>query len=82
MRKLKIQHLGYTIFVKRPNKNIPFPMYVERNNRHTSTIYIKQPIKKINQPLLAHEVLHILQNISADYGIDMIYEKNICKRNI
>ena len=65
MKKIQIEHLGYTIYIKE-NKDSRFQMYIETSNQDNDscTLYTKKNIKPIDFTTLAHEVVHVLQHIS------------------
>lgn len=71
--KITIPHIGYTIHVKKFKENDRINnglAYVERTNQHSSTLYIPQ----CRNADLAHELVHVLQNICIDRNIDFITE--------
>lgn len=72
--KIKIPHLGYTLLVKEPQKEVEFTAYVIRDNKSQSTLYIQTPIKSKDMATLAHELVHVLQFIARDRNIDMVDE--------
>lgn len=72
--KIYIPHLDYTIITKPFKAHSAVPnaqAYVERIDDRTSYLYLQ---KKNTPPGLAHEVVHILQNICADRDMNFIIE--------
>ena len=82
MDKIVINHLGYTIEVldRKKAKGKEFDLLqhcvaITHKGKHKSTIYIKTPIKRNYIPVIAHELMHVIQNICVDRDIDMIQEQ-------
>ena len=73
-KKIKIQHLGYTVVVKQKDNSQKLEAWVIKDNPYQCTLYIKQPIKKHEIPTLAHELVHVLQYIAEARHIDMMQE--------
>ena len=81
--KILIPHLGYTVYIKDKKlakglvKNYLVKMEACREtiNNNSSIIWIKLPIKPIDVPTLAHEVIHVLQHIAKEKDIDFIKEE-------
>jgi hypothetical protein len=72
--KIKIPHLGYTLIVKQPDGSQKWKAWVTHDSTNQCTLYIKQPIIRSEDPTLAHELVHVLQYISADRNLDLTYE--------
>jgi len=77
--KIIINHIGYVVLIKKPEqykgayvlKNVV--AMTQRDNKNQSTIYIKKPIK--DTATLAHEIVHVLQNIADDRNISFVEEQ-------
>ena len=70
---IKIPHLAYTLKIKQPIKG-----YVAAARRVSMTegwIHIVTPIKPVQYPVLAHEIVHILRYIAIDYKMDFANEE-------
>lgn len=71
--KIKLPHIGYTVFVRpfKENKKVNNGLaYVERTSAHSSTLFTP----KCRNGDLAHELIHVLQNICIDRNIDFTTE--------
>lgn len=76
--KIYIPHLGYTVEIKKfkDDPRVPNAMaWSETLGPDKSAIYIHQPIKRVDTPLLAHELIHVLQWIAVARGIDFTQEQ-------
>ena len=66
--------MGYRILIKKPTRK-EFVAYVERDNKNQCTLFINRPVRLINTPTLAHEIVHILQYIAEARNMDMVQEQ-------
>jgi hypothetical protein len=81
MKKIHIPHLSYTLYIcdkknaKGYAKEYLKKMHACREiiDHKSSKIWIKIPIKPLEFPTLAHEVVHVLQHIAKEK--DMVFEK-------
>jgi hypothetical protein len=75
--KIKIPHLGYTVHVKDIAKT-PYGdavSYVLRIDNKSCEVYLKKNLKRIDTPVVAHELVHVLQLICEPMNIDFDLEK-------
>lgn len=80
MKKIYIPHLFYTVYicdkskatgrVKKYLKDENMNACREISGSHASRIWIKMPIKPVEVPTLAHEIVHVLQHIAKERDID------------
>ena len=81
-KKIILNHIGYTVMLKDINKApkelleqvVGCVSCVEEIDKHSSVIWIKLPIRKIDIPVLGHEIVHVLQNIAIQKNIDFKQE--------
>ena len=81
-KKVIINHLGYTVLLEDINKApkelleqiVGCVSCVEEIDRNSSAIWIKLPLRKIDIPVLGHEIVHVLQNIAIQRNIDFKQE--------
>ena len=77
--EIQIKHLGYTVKVKPRKSHKTSPEWMlfvtERTDANTSTIFIDSPVKTSDIPSVIHEIVHVLQYLCADRGIDFSQEQ-------
>lgn len=79
-KKILIPHIFYEVELKDLSKA---PQEIKDHNyfacvqkkRFKSIIWCTLPINEKNIPTLAHEIVHVLQNICFDYSIDFVTEQ-------
>ena len=77
-KNITLNHIGYTVLLKNINKApkelldqiVGCVSCVEEIDKHSSAIWINLPIRKIDIPVLGHEIVHVLQNIAMQKNID------------
>lgn len=75
--KLYIPHLNYLVNVKKVPAEKPVynaVSWVQWVKDGEVDVYIKTPVTKTDSSLLAHELIHVLQNIAEDRNIDFLKE--------
>ena len=81
--KVYIPHIHYTVNlveIKKSKGNIKnflsvYENATERIDKNTSNIYFNLPIKRRDLSTLAHELVHVLQNICGDRNISFTREE-------
>jgi hypothetical protein len=80
--KIYIPHLHYKINVSFKSKkfldNLGIQCACEHIKNGEVTIHFKRKPKNTDFPSVAHEVMHVIQRIAHDRGIDMIKEEEHC----
>lgn len=67
--KILIPHIGYTLIIKKRSaykEPHPASYLCEKTNTNTTTLFIDLPLERKNYASLAHELVHVLQNICID----------------
>jgi hypothetical protein len=78
IKKIVINHLGYIIYVKDVNlgqHKDRFEMWTQKLDGCSCELYTYRKIALRDTPTIAHEVMHVLQYIAEDRGIDMSEER-------
>lgn len=82
-RDLYIPHLGYSVYLRDaynapPDVQNRLRSYVavsERYSPHSLIIWVSLPLYDEDMPMFGHEIVHALEYIAEDYGIDFKKEK-------
>lgn len=74
--KIKLEHIGYTIYIKNIEKSEHnFFACVEEVDSHSSIMWLPPKIQQKDYSLIAHEVIHVLQNICEARKMNFLIEK-------
>lgn len=85
-KTILIPHLHYKVHLKDSRKAKgevkdflkTYIACAQELNRHESIIWTQMPVKEHDIPTIAHELIHVLQNICKWHHIDFIEEKEHC----
>lgn len=69
-----IPHLGYTVYLRSAEPE-EYEALTQKVNEHESVIYIRLPLYDEDIPYLCHEIMHVIQYICQDYGINLKKEQ-------